>query len=214
MTQMDVLHIALIVLAAVGIWAVVELALTIRKTRGTVEDLSKEIGEITTNANESIEQLQPIIQKADGIISDLEPAAAKVDPLLDKASTAIDVVTVDLASVNDILVDVSSVTDTASNVTSTVSKAANSAVSGVAGVVGKFTGGGKPRKHKIAAHSADSSNEETAEASKKHRFAHIPGIGKDAEVDSAAAADAADVVEDAAPETKTYFTYGSESEGE
>lgn len=214
LTQMDALHIALIVLVAVGIWAVVELAITLRKTRSTVDnldketnDLIKEVSEVTTNANESIMQLQPIIQKVDGMVTDLEPAVKKVDPLLDKTSTAIDMVTVDLASVNDILVDVSSVTDTATNVTSTVSKAANSAVSGVAGVVGKFTGGGKSRKHKLAAHSVET-NEEEAEAPKKRRFPHIPGDAKRAE-----AADVADEADaDEAP--KTYFTYGSNPDGE
>ncbi len=148
---MNVLRIVLEILIVVGIWVLVELALTIRKTRASVDDITKQADDVATSANETIEQLQPVITKADGILADLEPAVKKVDPLLDKTATVMDVLTVDLASVNDILIDVSSVTDTASNVTSTVSKATNSAVSGVAGVVGKFTGRGgkKSRRHRI-----------------------------------------------------------------
>ena len=189
---MDVLRIALIVLSVAGIWAVIELTLTIRKGREAVKELTGELTEITRLANSTIEQLQPTIVKLDEMVDDIHPAVAQLNPLIEKASTAIDVVTVDLASVNDILVDVSSVTDTASNVTSTVSKAANSAVSGVAGVVGKFTGSGKTSRH----HRLTSRSRAKAEA---------PAIEEQTGeiVVPAEAAPAAP-----APSGKTYFTYG------
>ena len=155
---MDILHIVLIVLAAVGIWVAIELGITLRKTRENLNDITRQANEVASNANETIEQVQPIITKVDGMMSDLEPAVQKVDPLVEKTNTAIDVATVDLATLNDILVDVSAVTDTASNVTSTVSKATNSAVSGVAGVVGKFTGGSKSKdahRHRILKHASE-----------------------------------------------------------
>lgn len=187
---MDVLQIALIVLAIVGIWAVTELTLTIRKTRSTIEDLGSQISTITEGANAALDQLQPTIVKIDDMVTELEPAVQEVQPLLEKANTAIDVVTVDLASVNDILVDVSSVTDTASNVTSTVSKAANSAVSGVAGVVGKFTSGKSSRRRKLADKSVEA-DEMAVEPEA------VPFVEEEA---------------DEVEEPKTYFTYGSESE--
>ena len=56
---MDPLHIVLIVLVIAAIWAVVELALTIKKARTSID-------EVTRSANDTIEQLQPIISKADG----------------------------------------------------------------------------------------------------------------------------------------------------
>jgi len=190
---MDVLRIALVLLAAAGIWAVVELALTFRKTRDTVDELTKQVSDITTSANETIGQVQPIIQKVDGMVTDLEPAVKQVEPLLEKATTAVDVVTVDLASVNDILVDVSSVTDTATNVTTTVSKAANSAVSGVAGVVGKFTGGGKSkRRRKLAEKTGNDAVEAPVEEE--------PSPVEKAQQEPA--------------QPKTYFTYGAGSKGE
>lgn len=143
---MDVLHIALIVLVAVGIWAVVELALTIRKARSSVE-------QITRTANETIEQAQPIIAKADGMVDELQPAVKGVQPLIDKAGTAVDVATVDLATLSDILNDVSDVSGAASNVTNTVSRVADSAVNGVVDAVGKLSGRSGHRKPAIAGHA-------------------------------------------------------------
>ncbi|MDO4797117.1 MAG: DUF948 domain-containing protein [Coriobacteriales bacterium] len=169
---MNILRIVLEVLIVVGIWALVELALTIRKTRASVDEITKQVSDVATSANDTIEQVQPVVAKVDGIVTDLEPAAKRVDPLLEKAETTLDVATVDLASINDILVDVSSVTDTASNVTSTVSKATNSAVSGVAGVVGKFTGRGKRshHHHKLADRSTreEASQIDAAKAEEPH----------------------------------------------
>lgn len=192
---MDVLRIALVLLAAAGIWAVVELALTFRKTRDSVDELTKQVGDITTSANETIGQVQPIIAKVDGMVSDLEPAVKQVEPLLEKATTAVDVVTVDLASVNDILVDVSSVTDTATNVTSTVSKAANSAVSGVAGVVGKFTGSKSKGHRKLSGKIGKGKLEAPADD------AGVAEVGSE------------ELAEETA-ETKSYFTYDSEDKDE
>lgn len=190
---MDVLRIALIVLAVAGIWAVIELTLTIRKGRDAVKELTEELGDISRMANATIEQLQPVIVKIDAMADDIGPAVAQLGPLVEKASTAIDVVTVDLASVNDILVDVSSVTDTASNVTSTVSKAANSAVSGVAGVVGKFTGSGKTsRHHRLTSRSR--AKEEAHAIEEPASEIVVPAEPAPAEP---------------APSGKTYFTYGA-----
>lgn len=152
---MDVLHVVLVVLVAVAIWAVVELALTIRRARSSVE-------EVTRSANEAIAQVQPIISKADGMVDDLQPAVKQVQPLIEKANTAVDVATVDLASLNDILQDVSEVSGTASNVTATVNRVADSAATGVANVVGKITG--KPQRR--GARLAEGASAEPGEASR------------------------------------------------
>jgi uncharacterized protein YoxC len=199
MKEMDVLHIVLVVLVVAGIWVLVELALVVRKTRSTVGQLSNQVSEIARNANDTIEQLQPMLDKVDGMMTDLEPAVEQVQPLLEKTGVAIDMVTVDLASVNDILVEVSSVTDTASNVTSAVSKAANSAVSGVAGVVEKFTGGGKPsRRNRLA----EKSNMATRVAKRIE-----PRL--ESAQEGAPSAPETEVVEQ-----KTYFTYDNDAKDE
>lgn len=188
-----ILTIAGTVLLVILAMAAYELARTLKKARQTIVDLGNQAGELTASANEAIEQVQPIITKVDGMVSDLEPAVAEVQPLIEKASTVIEVATVDLASVNDILVDVSSVTDTASNVTSTVSQAANSAVSGVAGVVGKFTGAKSNRQRKLIGRSRSAAKSEpqpeaTDEGSQELAQAEQP--------------------------SHKYVTYGSTSDGE
>lgn len=133
---MDPLQIFLIILVIAGIFALVELGLLFKKSRTVVEEVSK-------NANDTIEQMQPIIQKVDGMVDDLQPAVKQVQPLLDKAGTAVDVATVDMASLNDILSDVSTMTNTASNVTTTVSKVADNTANSVVGVISKISGRGK-----------------------------------------------------------------------
>ncbi len=185
-----VVTVALTILIVVAAVVMFELYRLLRKARETVDDLGKQTIEMVNSANSTIDQLQPVIAKADGMVEDLQPAIKQVGPLLEKTNTAIDVATVDLASVNDILVDVTSVTDTASNVTSTVSKAANSAVSGVAGVVGKFTGAKSNRQKKLA--------------SKSHAFgrAHDEEPVEEAELDEAPSTQAA---------SRDYFTYSSDA---
>lgn len=154
---MDVLHIVLIALVAVAIWAVIELALTIRKARASVD-------EITRTANDTIQQVQPIIAKADGMVDDLQPSIKGVQPLIDKAGTAVDVATVDLATLNDILSDVSDVSGAASNVTNTVSRVADSAANGVAGALGKITGKTPRQPSHLTAGSAEPKAVEAPEA--------------------------------------------------
>lgn len=153
---MDPLQVFLIILVIAGIFALVELGLLFKKSRAVVEEVSK-------NANDTIEQMQPIIQKVDGMMDDLQPAVKQVQPLLDKAGTAVDVATVDMASLNDILSDVSTMTNTASNVTTTVSKVADNTANSVAGVIGKISGRGKGApQQKLEGETAPASAEEPA----------------------------------------------------
>jgi uncharacterized protein YoxC len=130
---MDPLHIALIVLVVVAVWAVVELALTFKKTRASLE-------EVTRSANETIEQLQPVISKMDGVVDDLQPSVKQVPELVGKAQTAIDAATIDLAKVGDILDDVSDVSGVAASASTAASNVATAAVDGVSGLVSKITG--------------------------------------------------------------------------
>ena len=133
---MDKLDIALFVLIIAGIWALVELALTIKASRKTLNEVSK-------NVNDTIEEIQPIIEKVDGVVDEIQPASKQLDPLLMKANAAVDALTVDLAAVDNILSDVSTVTGTASGVTNSVAtgvtKAIESTANAAAGVFDKYT---------------------------------------------------------------------------
>lgn len=139
MTADLILSVVLIALVLVGIWTAVEVALTMRSARRDVEKLS-------ASAREVIEQAQPVVTKLDGIMDELEPAAKQVTPLLRKTETAVDEATVSLDRLNGILEDVSSVSGAASSVTGAVKGVAESAASGVAGVVSRLRAGSSGEK--------------------------------------------------------------------
>lgn len=100
---MDVVNmILLIVYIVVGIalvWFVVELALTIRKTRTTVDDMQK--------------QLEPTLANVQQLTDDAKP-------LVERLSLTVDAVNLEMLRVDDILQDVSGITDTASKAATAV----------------------------------------------------------------------------------------------
>lgn len=142
---MDYLQIALVVLAVAGIWAIVEVALTLRTTR-------KSITEITLSANNTIEQIQPVISKIDGMVDELDPTIKQLPALMQKVDEAAENANTSLESLNVVLGDVATVSRAASAVTATVSKAASDAVTGVVESVSKLgTGlGGSLNPSKLA----------------------------------------------------------------
>ncbi|MGN0075964.1 MAG: hypothetical protein ACI38Z_03205 [Parafannyhessea sp.] len=146
--EMSPLSILLIVLVAAGIWALVELALTIRKTRGAVDEVAR-------SANETIEQVQPVIAKLDGAMDDLQPSIKQVDPMVAKAQDALDEANESLRRVNGILGDVSTVSGTAAGVTDAVNQVTTAAADGVSHVVSKLTGVPQQRPSHLRGASAD-----------------------------------------------------------
>lgn len=149
---MDAMTIALIVLLVAAIWAVVELALVLRRTRKSVSD-------VTESVNGVLDEVRPIVTKLDGVVDELAPASKRIDPLLDKATTTVDLLNVDLARVEGILSDVTTVTDTGARVSEAVSGAADAVATKVAGVVDKVTGklGGATPQEALAQGSSDKS---------------------------------------------------------
>ena len=153
MQTMEPLTIALIVLVVVAVWAVVELALTIRKTRGTIDTLAESV-------NTTIEEVQPVIAKLDGIADEFAPASKQVEPLITKAQTAVDAVSIDLLRLDGILGDVSTVTGTASNATNAVNAVVGSAANAATGLINRIGGGKEPEKPsaRIAGGDQDDTN--------------------------------------------------------
>ena len=131
--QLDPLQIVLVILVLAAVWAVVELALTLRHARASVD-------EVTRTANETIEQAQPVIAKLDGVMDDLQPAIRQVDPLVERVGDAVDSANESLGRVNGILGDVSSVSSTAADVTDMVNGVATSAAAGVTNVINRISG--------------------------------------------------------------------------
>ena len=75
---MSPIQIVLLVLAVAGVWVVIELALTLRKTRSVVDSLDKTVSDL----NNTLAEAQPVVAKLDGAVDELTPALALVKQLL------------------------------------------------------------------------------------------------------------------------------------
>jgi uncharacterized protein YoxC len=127
---MSPLSILLLVLVAAGVWAVVELALTLRKARTTLDEVSH-------SATEAIDQATPVIAKLDGVVDELQPALREVTPIVEKLGETMDEANTSLNRVNGILGDVSSATHGVSSVGESASRILDTATSAAVGVVSK-----------------------------------------------------------------------------
>ena len=127
---MEPLTIVLIVLGIAAIWAVVELAMTLRKARTTLDEVSH-------SATEAIDQATPIISKLDGVVDELQPALREVTPLVEKVSVVMDEATIGLDNVNGILGDVGTATHGVAGVGESATRIVNTATSAAVGVVSK-----------------------------------------------------------------------------
>ena len=67
---MSPIQMALLLLAIAGVWAIVELALTLRKTRTVVDSLDKTV----TDLNNTIAEAQPVVAKLDAPLTSLRRA--------------------------------------------------------------------------------------------------------------------------------------------
>lgn len=133
----DPLKIMLVVLVIAAIWAVVELALTFRKTRTTLDGVNKAVDDISHSANELIDQAMPVIDKADGLVDELDPVVRSVPGLIGSTSTMLDEGTASFTKLNKILGDVSSATHGVAGVGESATRIMNTATSAAVGVVSK-----------------------------------------------------------------------------
>lgn len=127
---MSPIQIALLLLAVAGVWAVIELALTLRKTRTVVDSLDKTVSDL----NNTIAEAQPVVAKLDGAVDELTPALAQVEPLLKSSKTAVDALTSNLVEVEAVVRDISEVSGSMADASNVVSSVTDSA----AGAVQKF----------------------------------------------------------------------------
>ena len=184
---MDPLTIVLIVLAVAAVWAVVELALTIRKTRGVVDSLDKTVGDL----NNTLAEAQPIVAKLDGAVDELMPALGQVEPILTSSKTAVDALTSNLVEIEGVVRDISSVTGSMADASNAVSSVTDSAAGAVQKLIDKVKAPAADAGRKLAA-----AREELEEgAAPVERTV----------VSDSAASDAVD----AEPEPRKYFTYDS-----
>lgn len=196
---MDPLHILLVLLVIAGIWAVIELALTIRRARTTVDSLDKTMGEV----NDILAETRPVVAKLDGAIDELQPALTQVEPLLKSANVAVDALTSNLIEVEAVVRDVSAVTGAAANAGNAVSGVADSASEAVQKLLGKFKPG-SPDPERALNEGADSSREAVLTSAPEDAPAEAPAPAPryytyDSEPSSAAPSEAETAAADSVP---------------
>lgn len=124
---MSPIQIALLLLAVAGVWAIAELALTLRKTRNVVDSLDKTVNDL----NNTIAEAQPVVAKLDGAVDELTPALAQMEPLLKSSKTAVDALTSNLVEVEAVVRDISEVTGSMAEASNAVSSVTDSAAGAV-----------------------------------------------------------------------------------
>lgn len=95
-----ILCVVLVVIGAAVVWLVVELALTVRRARSSV--------------NKVVTQIEPTIANVEKISNDIQPIIQKVDPLVDRVSLTVDAANLEMMRIDEILEDVGSITGSVS----------------------------------------------------------------------------------------------------
>lgn len=183
---MSPIQIALLVLAVAGVWAVVELALTLRKTRTVVDSLDKTV----TDLNNTIAEAQPVVAKLDGAVDELTPALAQMEPLLKSSKTAVDALTSNLVEVEAVVRDISEVTGSMAEASNAVSTVTDSAAGAVQKLFNKVKAPAADAERKLAAAEAEQPTERV-----------LIGEAEDE------AADGADAAQKPAAKSAQYYTY-------
>ena len=184
---MDPMQIALIVLIVAGVWAVVELALVLRRTRGTVDTLDKTVGKL----NDTIDDVRPVINKLDETVENLQPAIQQIEPLLQRSTIAVEALSADLIEVNGVLRDVSQITGGVST--------ASGAMSNIAGAASEKVQKLFNKKHRGEAVSHDRTLTESAGVDGSHADNSVENTDEHQ-----------DEMPDAVASCKSYYTYDAD----
>ena len=183
---MGPIQIVLLLLAIAGVWAVIELALTLRKTRTVVDSLDKTVSDL----NNTLAEAQPVVAKLDGAVDELTPALAQVEPLLKSSKTAVDALTSNLVEVEAVVRDISEVTGSVAEASNAVSSVTDSAAGAVQKLFNKVKAPAGDADRKLAAAEAEQPTERVL-------------IGETEDE----AADGADAAQKAAAKPAQYYTY-------
>ncbi|MEG0147203.1 MAG: DUF948 domain-containing protein [Raoultibacter sp.] len=115
------LPVVYVVVGVVLVWFIIELVVTVRKTRAVVKDVQKKI--------------DPTLASVEKITASLEPAVAKIDPLVERVSLTVDAANLEIMRLDQILEDVNEITDKVS----TAANAVESATSAPLAIVNTMT---------------------------------------------------------------------------
>lgn len=108
------LPVVYVLVGAVLVWFVVELALTIRSTRSTIDDAHAGLAPTLKNVEKITAQVDPLIAHVDSLVTDqidplltrvneiaeeAKPAVGRVDPLVERLSLTVDAANLELMRV-------------------------------------------------------------------------------------------------------------------
>ena len=154
------LPVVYVLVGAVLVWFVVELALTIRSTRSTIDDAHKELTPTLQNVEKITAQVDPLIAHVDALVTDqidplltrvneiaeeAKPAVGRVDPLVERLSLTVDAANLELMRVDQILEDVTQITDSVSKAAGAVDTVTSAPIDLVNSLTGKLRSKFKPR---------------------------------------------------------------------
>lgn len=84
------LPVVYVLVGAVLVWFVVELALTIRSTRSTIDDAHKELTPTLQNVEKITAQVDPLIAHVDALVTDqIDPLLTRVNEIAEEAKPAV-----------------------------------------------------------------------------------------------------------------------------
>ncbi|MEY8461448.1 DUF948 domain-containing protein [Eggerthellaceae bacterium 24-137] len=154
------LPVVYVLVGAVLVWFVVELALTIRSTRSTIDDahagltptlqnvekITAEVTPLVGNVNTLItDQVTPLMEKANALAEEAKPAVGRVDPLVERLSLTVDAANLELMRVDQILEDVTQITDSVSKAAGAVDTVTSAPIDLVNSLTGRLRSKFKPR---------------------------------------------------------------------
>lgn len=99
------------VVGVVFLWLVIELALTVRRTRSSLKNMESKVDQV--------------VKDVDEISTEILPAIQKVDPLMDRLSLTVDAANLEIMRLDEILEDVSTMTSVASKATKQIETVTN-----------------------------------------------------------------------------------------
>lgn len=150
----ELVPIFLIVLLSVAIWAVVELALTFRRTRSTVMNANEAV-DTTRELIASVQStLEPTLARIDPMVEQIQPAAARIDPMVEHVQLTIDAANLEIMRLDQILDDISKVSGIAGKTATSVDTITSAPAELITSAVERLRGTAKDASRQMAAKRA------------------------------------------------------------
>ncbi len=150
----ELIPIFLIVLVVVAVWAVVELALTFRRARSTVENANEAVDTAKELLADVRSTLEPTLARIDPMMEQIQPAAARIDPMMEHVQLTIDAANLELMRLDQILDDVSKVSGVAGKTAASVDAITSAPAELITSAVERLRGTAKDASRQVAAKRA------------------------------------------------------------